>query len=55
MAAKNIGKSGFKVKTLSEGTNPVYSIKYTDNEHPVICFLKPMTTNLIRKLSLQRF
>jgi arsenate reductase len=40
MAAKTLAKSGFKVKTLSEGSNPVYSIKYTDNEHPVICFSK---------------
>jgi arsenate reductase len=40
MAAKTLAISGFKVKTLSEGTNPVYSIKYTDNEHPVICFSK---------------
>jgi arsenate reductase len=40
MAAQTLAKSGFKVKTLSEGNNPVYSIKYTDNEHPVIGFSK---------------
>jgi arsenate reductase len=40
MAAQTLVKSGFKVKTLSEGNNPVYSIKYTDNEHPVIGFSK---------------
>lgn len=40
MAAQTLAKSGFKVKTLSEGSNPVYSIKYTDNEHPIIGFSK---------------
>jgi arsenate reductase len=40
MAAQTLATSGFKVNTLSEGNNPVYSIKYTDNEHPVICFSK---------------
>jgi arsenate reductase len=40
MAAKTLAQSGFKVKTLSEGNNPVYSIKYTDNEHPIIGFSK---------------
>lgn len=40
MAAQTLAKSGFKVRTLSEGSNPVYSIKYTDNEHPIIGFSK---------------
>lgn len=40
MAAQTLAKSGFKIKTLSEGNNPVYSIKYTDNEHPIIGFSK---------------
>src|SRR3970040_1881075 len=40
MAAQTLAKSGFKVKNLSEGSNPVYSIKYTDNEHPIIGFSK---------------
>jgi arsenate reductase len=42
--------SGFKVKRFLK--EPIlFCIKYTDNEHPVICFLKPMTTNLIHKLN----
>lgn len=40
MAAQTLAKSGFKVKTISEGNNPIYSIKYTDNEHPIIGFSK---------------
>ena len=40
MAAATLSKSGFKIKTISEGNNPVYSIKYNNNEHPIIGFSK---------------
>lgn len=40
MVAKTLANQGLQVKTLSEGTNPVYSIKFSDNEHPIICFSK---------------
>lgn len=40
VVAKTLQQTGFHVATLSEGTNPVYSIKYTANEHPIICFSK---------------
>ena len=40
MAAKALENAGFKVKPLSKGKNPVYSIKYDDNVHPVIGFSK---------------
>lgn len=42
MAAKTLQNSGFDVQTISEGTNPVYIIKYAENEHPIICFSKKM-------------
>jgi len=42
MVAKTLQNSGFEVNTLSEGTNPVYSIKYAENEHPVIGFSKKL-------------
>lgn len=42
MAAKTLQNSGFDVQTISEGTNPVYSIKYAENEQPIICFSKKM-------------
>jgi arsenate reductase len=40
MAAKTLENSGFEVKTISENTNPIYSIKYAENEHPIIGFSK---------------
>ena len=40
MAAKTLENQGFEVNTLSEGKNPVYSIKFADNAHPVIGFSK---------------
>jgi arsenate reductase (thioredoxin) len=40
MVAETLTDSGFKIQTLSEGTNPVYAIKYAENEYPVIGFSK---------------
>lgn len=40
MIAETLTFSGFKVKTLSEGKNPVYAIKFSANELPVIGFSK---------------
>lgn len=40
MVGKTLTNQGFLVKNLSEGNNPVYSVKFSDNEHPVICFSK---------------
>ena len=40
MVSKTLTKQGFEIKTLAEGSNPVYSIKYAANEHPVIGFSK---------------
>jgi len=40
MVAETLQNSGFKVKTISEGKNPVYSIKFASNEQPVIGFSK---------------
>lgn len=40
MVAETLKNSGFKIQTLSEGINPVYAIKYAENEHPVIGFSK---------------
>ncbi|WP_348825499.1 low molecular weight phosphatase family protein [Flavobacterium aestuarii] len=40
MVAKTLEKQGFKIKTISEGSNPVYTIKYAENEHPIIGFSK---------------
>lgn len=39
-SAQAFRNAGLQVQTLSEGNNPVYAIKYTDNEPAVICFSK---------------
>lgn len=38
--AETLQNSGFQIKTISKNDNPVYSIKFSDNEHPVIGFSK---------------
>jgi len=31
---------GFEIQQLSEGPNPVYSVKFDSNQHPISCFSK---------------
>jgi arsenate reductase len=45
MAAKTLKNTGFEIETISENTNPVYSIKYAENEHPIIGFSKKFDDN----------
>ena len=45
--AETLQKTGFKIKMLSEGKNPVYSIKYSENEHPIIGFSKTFNVPVI--------
>ncbi|RAR71290.1 arsenate-mycothiol transferase ArsC [Flavobacterium aciduliphilum] len=40
MVAKTLEKQGFKIKMIAEGNNPIYTIKYAKNEHPIIAFSK---------------
>ena len=40
MSAKALENAGFQIEMLSEGTNPVYAIKYDENAHPIIGFSK---------------
>ena len=42
MVAETLQSSGFQIKTISKNENPIYSIKYSDNEHPVIGFSKKL-------------
>jgi arsenate reductase len=42
MAAQTLKNSGFQIKTISKNDNPIYSIKYADNEHPIIGFSKKL-------------
>ncbi|WP_435131934.1 low molecular weight phosphatase family protein [Formosa sp. A9] len=38
--AETLEATGFKIQQLSQEQNPVYAIKYAENEHPVIGFSK---------------
>jgi arsenate reductase len=38
--AETLEQSGFKIRQISEGNNPVYAIKFSENEMPVIGFSK---------------
>ncbi|MBX9806961.1 MAG: protein-tyrosine-phosphatase [Flavobacteriaceae bacterium] len=40
MVSKTLAKQGFQIKTIAEGNNPVYAIKYSENAHPIIGFSK---------------
>lgn len=40
MVAKVLEKTGFEIRKLSDGSNPVYGFKFTGNEPPVIAFSK---------------
>lgn len=38
--ADTLRNQGFKILQLSESENPVYAVKYAQNENPIICFSK---------------
>lgn len=40
MVTKTLEKHGFKIKTICANINPIYAIKYAENEHPIIGFSK---------------
>jgi arsenate reductase len=42
MVAETLENAGFEIKTLSQGHNPIYSIKYAQNEPPIIGFSKTL-------------
>lgn len=42
MVAETLKNSGFEIKMISKNENPVYSIKYANNEHPIIGFSKKL-------------
>lgn len=42
VVASTLKNTGFEIERLSENENPVYSIKYAANEHPVIGFSKKL-------------
>ncbi|HEA23309.1 MAG TPA: protein-tyrosine-phosphatase [Pricia antarctica] len=42
MVAETLQNSGFQINKISKNENPVYSITYSDNEHPIIGFSKKL-------------
>lgn len=42
MVVKTLQNSGFEIRMLSEVSNPIYSIKFSENEHAVIGFSKTL-------------
>lgn len=40
IVAKTLQHSGFHIATISENINPIYTIKYAENAHPIIGFSK---------------
>ncbi|MGK0427903.1 MAG: arsenate reductase [Ulvibacter sp.] len=45
MVAKTLENTGFEIETISENKNPIYSIKYSENQHPIIGFSKKFDDN----------
>lgn len=42
MVVETLKNTGFQIQMLSEGKNPIYAIKYSENSHPVIGFSKKL-------------
>ena len=42
MVIEALEKTGFAITAISDGQNPVYSIKYANNQHPIIAFSKKL-------------
>ena len=38
--AETLTNQGFQIQRVSEEQNPVYAVKFDENQHPVICFSK---------------
>lgn len=45
MVAETLKNQGFQIQMLSESNNPVYAVKYTKNQHPIIGFSKKLDDN----------
>jgi arsenate reductase len=38
--AETLTNQGFEIQKISDSKNPVYAIKFDENQHPIICFSK---------------
>lgn len=46
VVARTLENQGYKITMISEGKNPVYSIQFAQNEHPIIGFSKTYDDDL---------
>ncbi|MFN3753961.1 protein-tyrosine-phosphatase [Flavobacterium sp.] len=37
---ETLTNQGFQIQQLSQEQNPVYAVKFADNQHPIVCFSK---------------
>ncbi|NNT71551.1 protein-tyrosine-phosphatase [Flavobacterium sp. IMCC34852] len=37
---ETLSNQGFRIQKLSQESNPVYAVKFSDNQHPIVCFSK---------------
>jgi arsenate reductase len=42
MVIKTLENTGFTTNSISIGENPIYSIKFAENQHPIIAFSKKL-------------
>lgn len=42
MVISTLENTGFQIHSISQGENPVYSVKFAQNQHPVIAFSKKL-------------
>ncbi|WP_432670014.1 low molecular weight phosphatase family protein [Flavobacterium sp. SM2513] len=45
MVATTLANTGFAIFALSEGKNPIYSVKFANNHHPIIAFSKKLDSD----------
>ena len=45
VAAQTLEQTGFEIEIIANGNNPIYAIKYSDNEHPILGFSKKFDSN----------
>lgn len=45
VVAETLKKLGFKINKIADTNNPIYSIKYSENEYPIIGFSKKVEDN----------
>lgn len=45
MAAKTLENTGFEIEVIADGSNPIYTIKYAADAHPILGFSKKFDSN----------